>query len=1072
MKPNKKTFAAVMIAVMATVTIPTDYPMAAQAGSVETAFTPDFALNTTSTKTSATTSNALSKKAYRLSKKPGTYQKKIKLKLTAKNGYRVYYAKNGTLTPAKVLKSGQSKTFTIRKSTVLTLYQTKTAKTAAQLKSNSVKKNAATYTYKIIHTTTTPTAPTTPTTPSTPDTGTPENPDATIKPGQEASKDTGDPDGAQSAVAAMAATVSAKKAAVADAKPANRKPAEIAATTPVIECFDADAKISNLTDSNAVTVTADDGMCTVAIKKAGTYVLTGGSNGRPVKNIVVSVDCGAEDSVELVLDHLSIDNSGLENTSGQGQPVICFAKGTKNAVVTLVGSSSLTGCASFSDAPAPAILFAMDEDAVLTLIASDDNASLTVTDAASASADYHGNDPTDGIFSKGTLMLQSGTYKISVNGDCLKGSGKDGNGGIILSNGNYHLQSALGNAMKSKNGSISIYGGSVTISHTAQDGIHAKKGSVNITGGNTLIQECYGDGIQGEDVYIDGSETSVDITTVFADAGKNFYSTSLGEGNYNISTKTNTGKTEVVNVDAGSHKGIKAGTKACTYSYRSVDADSDLEAEKTYTKEVSGGILIAGGQIKVDTTQTGIKYNGSKKTGASSTSAAITPANNDGQYIIGAAEDAVHSNNDFCMAGGTLEIASADDGITAANSLGILDGSVINITNSYEGIEGGHILVGSTGKAAPHITVYSNDDGVNAASKSSVHYDYADDTEEVYTKTETAAADNTFYMLDGYLNVMIADDKEQSFSFAAADGSVTESKFNADGDGIDCNGSFYAYGGTVVVYGPASNGNSPIDTDGAYYIGAGATILAAGNGGMAENPTSSSQAAITCGGRNNGMMRPGGRPDDGNRPPRPDGNLPGGQNAPTLPDSQNAPTFPGSSQDGQNTPAIPDSSQDSQNAPTSPDGSQDSQNAPTPPDDPQNSQGTPTLPGIWQDSQNSPAPPADGLGNGIVRPDDGFATPGDDSGNSMPAAQQLSVAAGTSVAILDSNGNTVTAFRAPKALGYLFYSSPALAAGSTYTISVGGAVSGTPVVSDSSHDYRYTDYLASDTDTIIQATAE
>ena len=161
-------------------------------------------------------------------------------------------------------------------------------------------------------------------------------------------------------------------------------------------------------------------------------------------------------------------------------------------------------------------------------------------------------------------------------------------------------------------------------------------------------------------------------------------------------------KTEVVNVDTGSHKGIKGGTKACSYRYKSVEDGSDYEAGTVYTKEASGGIVISGGKITIDTTNAGIKYNGGGgmpsggRPNQGSSGGNLSAANSDGQYIIGAPDDGVHSNNTCVISGGTLKISSSDDGITAPAGVFLMNGSDIVIDKCYEGIEGGQIIICSS----------------------------------------------------------------------------------------------------------------------------------------------------------------------------------------------------------------------------------------------------------------------------------------------------------------------------------------------------------------------------------------
>ncbi len=88
------------------------------------------------------------------------------------------------------------------------------------------------------------------------------------------------------------------------------------------------------------------------------------------------------------------------------------------------------------------------------------------------------------------------------------------------------------------------------------------------------------------------------------------------------------------------------------------------------------------------------------------------------------------------ISGGSLTLSSSDDGITVADTLDITGDTDINIKTCYEGIEAGTINIGTKdSQSGPDIVIYSNDDGINASSKSSTTYVYADESEEKYTKT-------------------------------------------------------------------------------------------------------------------------------------------------------------------------------------------------------------------------------------------------------------------------------------------------------------------------------------------------
>lgn len=840
--------------------------------------------------------NTKKTKYYTISKKAGTYTSAIKVKVKAEKGYKVFYKTSGAYKKSNVIKSGKSKTFKIKKTTVLSLCAVKKSEKVTNQKLNKQfkqKKKAyyANYKYTLSRNANTA-APTgeastdavagmtsspAPIAGSVDPTFVPEGtppegvvpPTGSIPTGNPPSTGTAtaDPEGKRVAKEKLDAAESLLAVSI-DA-PVTKTPSLIGDGTPVITLTADGMNAENLGEGAAV-YSQEGNLRTLTINKAGTYVLTGGTVLEPVTNTEIIVAGNISEEVNLIWDHLVIDNRALGKEAGEDVPVFHINKSTSDVHVTLKGSSVLTGNGAYTESPA-AVICADDTGTTLTFSAyeGDGTASLTVVDGMDADMDFGENDPSDGIYCKGMLVMNSGTYSVTVNGDCLKGTGKKGEGGIWISDGMYTLHSAHSNALKSKNGNIVIQDGRIQSTYTAGDSINAKNYSVIITGGTVGIDQCYGDGIQGEDVNISGDDTVINIKTYFENAGTNFYNSALGSGNYNTMTSTYSSKTEVVNVDTGSHKGIKGGTKACSYRYESVGDGSDYVAGTVYTTEASGGIVISGGNISIDTTNAGIKYNGSgggmfpggRPGSGTSSGGNLSPANSDGQYIIGSPDDGIHSNNTCLIAGGTLKISSSDDGITASAGVMIMNGCDIVIDKCYEGIEGGEIIIGSSGGSVsePVIRIYSDDDGVNAASKSKVNYVYKDESEEKYTKTQTASSDNTLQVLSGYLNVMIGDDETHSFSLSNADGTKTTGSYTSDGDGIDCNGTFYAYGGTIIVYGPDSDGNSAVDTDDGYYISNGVTLLAVGRSGMAESPSSKEQPLVVYGGSTGGFggMRPG-----------------------------------------------------------------------------------------------------------------------------------------------------------------------------------------------------------------------
>ncbi len=172
-----------------------------------------------------------------------------------------------------------------------------------------------------------------------------------------------------------------------------------------------------------------------------------------------------------------------------------------------------------------------------------------------------------------------------------------------------------------------------------------------------------------------------------------------------------------------------------------------------------------------------------------------------GEFTIDTADDGLHSNAELCMKGGTAEITAGGDGIHA-DSLADFRGGTIRILKSGEGIEAASIHV-SDGT----IAVTASDDGFNVS-------------------------DGT---AQGAMGVFSVD-----CALTISGGSVY---INADGDGLDSNGTMLISGGTVIVDGPSNDGNGALDGNGGIQC-TGGILIAAGSSGMAEYPDGSQNTAI------------------------------------------------------------------------------------------------------------------------------------------------------------------------------------------------------------------------------------
>lgn len=177
---------------------------------------------------------------------------------------------------------------------------------------------------------------------------------------------------------------------------------------------------------------------------------------------------------------------------------------------------------------------------------------------------------------------------------------------------------------------------------------------------------------------------------------------------------------------------------------------------------------------------------------------------NGGELDIKSADDSIHSDANVKVANGVLSLSSCDDGIHSDELLNITGGTV-TISKSYEGLEGKSIDIGGG-----TIDVKAADDGMNAAGGDNAsHFGFDQSSDEYYIRI-----------------------------------SGGEIIINADGDGIDSNGTIAQSGGSLTVYGPTSSGNGALDYEKSYAL-SGGTLIALGSMGMAQAPSTLSQPCLS-----------------------------------------------------------------------------------------------------------------------------------------------------------------------------------------------------------------------------------
>ncbi len=295
------------------------------------------------------------------------------------------------------------------------------------------------------------------------------------------------------------------------------------------------------------------------------------------------------------------------------------------------------------------------------------------------------------------------------------------------------------------------------------------------------------------------------------------------------STPDATDETEGTVIDTES-----AGTVTINGGTFDIDVDGDgIQADTALN--INGGTFDIrtwkGYSVWNDTLANAYSCKGLKASGDRAEEAGIEPALNitGGTFTINTGDDAIHSDANATVTGGTFTIQTGDDGMHADTSLtlgtenGFDRDPDVNISSSYEGLEGGTVYVYSG-----RYYVVASDDGVNAAGGSTNGSDPG------------AGGGNTFNPGGrpggGGFNPGGNTQTTGSYNIYIYGGDLY---VNCNGDGIDSNGGLYLYGGTQAVFSMKSGGdNSPIDADGTISI-QGATVFTAGAAGMDGSAKSS-----------------------------------------------------------------------------------------------------------------------------------------------------------------------------------------------------------------------------------------
>ena len=389
---------------------------------------------------------------------------------------------------------------------------------------------------------------------------------------------------------------------------------------------------------------------------------------------------------------------------------------------------------------------------------------------------------------------------------------------------------------------------------TATDGVSVENGTITITSGGTYrITGEYSGQVKIEAAKTDTVRLVLDNAKITNSTGAAINVVSAAEAIiYTAAGTTNTVADEANYAATGDDD-----PDAAIYSTANLTltGEGSLSVKGAYEEGIhtTGGLVIASGTLEVNAANTGIKGKDYVD---------ITG----GIVNVTAAQDGIKSTNTddeslgfTRLSAGSVTISAGDDGLKAPHTLEI-SGGTLNIEKSNEGIEAQYINI-----LDGDVTVNSTDDGINASLK-----DSSSDTSSDTTSGTATAGQQTQQNQNGQVQQAPAGGgaapggsqgstgQNQNMpqpptdgtmpgggggTFEVVDAAINISggtvTVNAEGDGIDSNGTATFSGGTVTVNGPAAGGNNALDSNGDLLLNGG-TVTAGSTADMFEAPSSAS----------------------------------------------------------------------------------------------------------------------------------------------------------------------------------------------------------------------------------------
>ena len=389
---------------------------------------------------------------------------------------------------------------------------------------------------------------------------------------------------------------------------------------------------------------------------------------------------------------------------------------------------------------------------------------------------------------------------------------------------------------------------------TATDGVSVENGTITITSGGTYrLSGEYSGQVKIEAAKTDTVRLVLDNAKITNSTGAAINVVSAAEAIiYTAAGTTNTVADEANYTATGDDD-----PDAAIYSTANLTlaGEGSLSVEGAYEEGIhtTGGLVIASGTLEVNAANTGIKGKDYVD---------ITG----GIVNVTAAQDGIKSTNTddeslgfTRLSAGSVTVSAGDDGLKAPHTLEI-SGGTLNIEKSNEGIEAQYINI-----LDGDVTVNSTDDGINASLKDSSSDTSSDTTSGTATTGQQTQQNQNGQVQQAPVGGGGAPGGSQGSTgqnqnmpqpptdgampgggggtFEVVDAAINISggtvTVNAEGDGIDSNGTATFSGGTVTVNGPVAGGNNALDSNGDLLLNGG-TVTTGSTADMFEAPSSAS----------------------------------------------------------------------------------------------------------------------------------------------------------------------------------------------------------------------------------------